>query len=611
MDEGKARADGLDQYGIICVFQKPSDHRVQRFGSVVHDWDSTTRDAKQRLAHKEAVDNQFSAIEEEDDNMDDGHRDIPFSSVERTAISGTPLLHCEESEELGGDPLDGQKPHSEMPSRKRKQSFGQDIPVKEARLETSLPTQPVPKIPTAATPSPARRRGIPTFASPQHRRPSAEKPAGSLKRGLGVAGFKSSSALLNFESSQVSSNGPPFPSSAPSPSQNYVQPALHQNASLCKDKRLSVSFAETSASTTQKNTTSSPRNSAQNASRSFDTPSSSQTVCTAAYWADWMRKMQEDAEEAQIIRDVLQGLAAESQVRGILLKLLDNYATLEDARLTGRVADSNNCRKRIRRLRDKLKPLEPPIELLRQTRSSPTPASGSSFLVSGTASRKRALGAETGPNTNKSPPKRTTQDGIVGSSSSSDYADALQNALDQQGTVGTEQEKSDNVPNQVGDRPSVQAPAQAEVQLIGSGEESESESRSESGSESESESESGLKSGSESGESKSEIERNEGEEESKQSKQSEAIEGTSAMKRIPSTTSSPARQPSSQPPHKRHPSLKELLKLQKEEIAAEIARTRPTTAAAPPSPPRPFIFDLGDYTDSSSDSDDEKGEDNN
>lgn len=83
-----------------------------------------------------------------------------------------------------------------------------------------------------------------------------------------------------------------------------------------------------------------------------------------------------------------------------------------------------------------------------------------------------------------------------------------------------------------------------------------------------------------------------------------AVTGQLSNSRNP-TPSHPASQLSSQQPLKLYPSFKEVLDRKKEEIAAEIARTRPPATTAPP-PPRPSIFDLGDDTsDSSSDSDDD------
>jgi hypothetical protein len=163
VDYGKARADGLDQRGVVRVVQKPAAAAApERFPSVDQDWDAAIvayerqRDSKIK---KEAIKRQFSPIQEEDENDKSqsvhsipGHtssvsswsssparpthdtqnqhhihkrtseerhrRDVPLSSVEvrspavqhgetagnEPTIAGTPPPQREESEELGETP---------------------------------------------------------------------------------------------------------------------------------------------------------------------------------------------------------------------------------------------------------------------------------------------------------------------------------------------------------------------------------------------------------------------------------------------------------------------------------------------------------------------------
>ena len=581
VDEGKARADGYDQYGIVCVIQTPSQRRAQRFGSVVHDWDSTATEAKRRLSQKiEAAGKQISPIEEENDSMADisvkrRHRDFPLSSVEDAAIPGTPPFDHQGSEELGGDPPGAQESHPEFLSRKRRQSSELDMPVKEPRLGNTTRTQPAPEIGRSTLPpSPARHRQLPAYASPKQRRPSVQKPSSPLKRGLGIGIAKSPSAMLLPQSSQVSSNSLPLPSSAPSPSLNRgsvmeisqsLQPsALRKNASLDKYKRQPVSFAEANTSAGRNDAMSTPQNPAKNPSMSSATPSSSQIVYPSSFSAERIQRMkddaekkfghpkeqggqkedteakihtekrrktkdeaqnqedlkpewsqnltsgsQKDAEEARKIRDKLQDLEADSPAREILVKLLNNYGILEKAKATNNSMEKKNCLRRVRRLENKLKHLEsaspPPTEhplpqsASKVTRSIPstTPATSqhidttpSSKNRSYTASTpvpsvvipiaspgKQTSGANTGPETDKLPAKRPEQEVNLVSTSSSDYAEAHQNADDEQDSNREEQGEHDNALDGFdGAEQEARRQVQAEMLLGGSGEYSAEES---------------------------------------------------------------------------------------------------------------------------------------
>ncbi|OAL74173.1 hypothetical protein A7D00_2204 [Trichophyton violaceum] len=50
IDYGKARADGLDQRGVLRVIQQPTSTRPVRYGSVVQDWDAITNRHSRRAA---------------------------------------------------------------------------------------------------------------------------------------------------------------------------------------------------------------------------------------------------------------------------------------------------------------------------------------------------------------------------------------------------------------------------------------------------------------------------------------------------------------------------------------------------------------------------------
>jgi len=342
VDRGKARADGRDQRGTVRVVQRPSEHSPQRFGSVVQDWDTAVHESKRRRsqAEQEALAKRFSPIEEEDDDMEDvsmensslehRHRDLPLSSVEThethksvpplhqeepsdAAIPGTPPFNRPGSEELGGDIFSPQQRRHEsrpdVPSRKRKPSPEQDAPVKEPRLEESTtagqPTTKSPE-PTAetralSTPSPARRRSIPAFASPKYRRPRVSETSHSpSKQGLGLGIAKSPS------------NGP-FPSSALSPPLNRgpvmensqsLQSAMRKNTPISQvQQRRSVSFAEANDISMGVGSESTPQNASQPPKASRDTSKSSetnsegqkgQTVYPAS--AEKLQKLREKAE---------------------------------------------------------------------------------------------------------------------------------------------------------------------------------------------------------------------------------------------------------------------------------------------------------------------------
>ncbi|KAJ5141046.1 hypothetical protein N7526_002041 [Penicillium atrosanguineum] len=315
IDEGKARADGYDQYGVVRVIQTPSQGRAQRFGSVVHDWDSTATEAKRRLSQKmEAVSKQISPIEEENDSMEDDsvkrqHCNFSLSSIEDAAIPGTPPFDHQGSEELGGDSPGAQESHPELHPRKRKQSSELDMPVKEPRLGNNSRAQPAPEMSATSTfsTSPARHPQISSFASPRQRRPGVQTPSSPLKRGLGVAITKSPSAMLHPESSQISSNGLPLPSSAPSPSLNRgsvmerSQPlqssALRKNHSRHNDNRQPVSFVEADPSARRNDATATPQNIANNISMLSATPSSSQIVYPSTFTAERIQRMKDDAEK--------------------------------------------------------------------------------------------------------------------------------------------------------------------------------------------------------------------------------------------------------------------------------------------------------------------------
>ena len=70
VDYGKARADGLDQRGSVRVLQKPAAAAPERFPSVEQDWDAAIVAYKRKRAmeaKKEAMEAQFPAIQEEDE----------------------------------------------------------------------------------------------------------------------------------------------------------------------------------------------------------------------------------------------------------------------------------------------------------------------------------------------------------------------------------------------------------------------------------------------------------------------------------------------------------------------------------------------------------------
>ncbi|KAJ5670834.1 uncharacterized protein N7477_006197 [Penicillium maclennaniae] len=313
VNEGKARADGYDQYGIVRVIQKPSHRRAQRFGSVIHDWDSTATEARRRLSQKmEVVREHFSPIEEERVSQDvfikPRHRDLPLSSVEDAAIPETPPFNHQRSDALGGDPSAAPELHPDFVSRKRRQSPESDLPVKEPRLGNLPRAQPALEMSatSAGSPSPARQRRISAFASPQQRRPGVQTSS-PVKRGLGIGIAKSPSAMPHPESNQISSHGLPIPSSAPSPSpksgsvmersQSLQSSALRQNSFSNKDKHQHVSFTEANISPRRHDAMSTPQNIMKNSSKSSVTPSSSQIVYPSTFSAERIQRMKDDAEK--------------------------------------------------------------------------------------------------------------------------------------------------------------------------------------------------------------------------------------------------------------------------------------------------------------------------
>ncbi|KAJ5787647.1 serine-rich protein [Penicillium paradoxum] len=174
VDYGKARTDGLDQRGSVRVLQKPTAAVPERFPSVEPDWDAAIAAYEHKRAaktKKEAMEREFPAIQEEDEESENGwqrnrsrsltrsqsqleqspasaeittnkpppstqkspvehrHRDLPLSSVEVRSpvttpppaqsgptIAGTPPLR-HESEELGESPSPAERRPSVARSR--------------------------------------------------------------------------------------------------------------------------------------------------------------------------------------------------------------------------------------------------------------------------------------------------------------------------------------------------------------------------------------------------------------------------------------------------------------------------------------------------------------
>lgn len=48
VDNGKARADGLDQRAVVRVIQKPAERAPVRYGSILQDWEARSRYYAQR-----------------------------------------------------------------------------------------------------------------------------------------------------------------------------------------------------------------------------------------------------------------------------------------------------------------------------------------------------------------------------------------------------------------------------------------------------------------------------------------------------------------------------------------------------------------------------------
>ncbi|CAI7651120.1 unnamed protein product [Penicillium glandicola] len=186
VDYGKARTDGLDQRGSVRVLQKPTTAAPERFPSVDQDWDAAivTYERKRAMKDKkEAMESQFPAIQEEDEEssaesrhshsrslsqshiqwehspespqhtnndrhvsarkspVEHRHRDLPLSSVENLnpvttsppakstgpTIAGTPPLR-RESEELGESPSPAERPTSSARSQPTPASVAAESP---------------------------------------------------------------------------------------------------------------------------------------------------------------------------------------------------------------------------------------------------------------------------------------------------------------------------------------------------------------------------------------------------------------------------------------------------------------------------------------------------
>ncbi|KAJ5115346.1 hypothetical protein NUU61_001105 [Penicillium alfredii] len=147
---GKARADGLDQRGTVCVIQKPTtESPVLRYPSVDLDWDGAAKKFEENKIKKESIASQFSPIQEEDESsrrastahissdrsspatdnaqgtpaqespVKSRHHDTPLLSVE---VQNGPIVSNEraESEELGESPSPSEHPQSRSSSTKSK-----------------------------------------------------------------------------------------------------------------------------------------------------------------------------------------------------------------------------------------------------------------------------------------------------------------------------------------------------------------------------------------------------------------------------------------------------------------------------------------------------------
>lgn len=246
VDTGKASADGHDQRAIVRVVQKPAAYAPQRFASVDQDWDSAVgRRSNNQLANTE----RFDTIEEEETPSNSaresptGHRqhDAPLPSVEaqpkyyRNGTSPGSPDASSGSEELGDSP----SPRKTRRSRKRKQSLGEDGPVKQRRVEETQ-SQANDLV------SPHRKRAtVPTFASPRRRPNLSERRDVNNNIGLGVtrsplfntpvdsdASSRQKTRLTAANALAQSKNQPPHSAMRKSPTSSH------------SEKRTSVSFNE-------------------------------------------------------------------------------------------------------------------------------------------------------------------------------------------------------------------------------------------------------------------------------------------------------------------------------------------------------------------------------
>ncbi|CAI7651633.1 unnamed protein product [Penicillium viridicatum] len=227
VDYGKARTDGLDQRGSVRVLQKPTAAAPERFPSVDQDWDAAIVAYERKRAmkdKKEAMETQFPAIQEEDE-------DSTAQSVRSHSRSiSQSHIHWEHSPESAQHT--DNNPH--VSARKSSvEHRHRDLPLSSVEIRDPVTTSPPVKStgPTIAgtppprreseelgeSPSPAERRASSTRSQPTPPSVAAESPEPQPgPRNLVKLPIASSTAKRTITQMPDDAESPPT-SSAPKP----------------------------------------------------------------------------------------------------------------------------------------------------------------------------------------------------------------------------------------------------------------------------------------------------------------------------------------------------------------------------------------------------------
>lgn len=119
VDNGKARADGLDQRGTVRVLQKPAPYAPPRFSSVVQDWDAAAQHYE-RMKQEEAKNKpklpKFETIEEEHTPVSARFSRDPYSSNGSLGQSNALLRSVERDEPVPSPPRWGRESSALVPT---------------------------------------------------------------------------------------------------------------------------------------------------------------------------------------------------------------------------------------------------------------------------------------------------------------------------------------------------------------------------------------------------------------------------------------------------------------------------------------------------------------